>query len=802
MSPRAVTPVAAAPVAALAPVQRPMLQRKCDCGQHTGGGECEECKKKKKETPLQRRAEGWGAPTIAPPIVHDVLSSAGQPLDSGTRALMESRFRRDFSQVRVHTDERSAESARAVSAHAYTVGRHVVFGAGRYAPQTTSGRALLSHELTHVAQQADAPFVGSELRIGEAHDAAEREAAAVEKTEAGGQVRVDQASQPQVQGSWDWGGAGWGTLIGGGAGVLAGGIALAAGSPLAGLAILGGGLLAGFLIGGLVGGDPTKIEHPPDCGKRQLAIIGPAMKEAAELVSKALARFGAYKTAPTDKANQLVHDQLMARFHSDTSETVGKIERVLSTMKGRFSSGDLKPECHAAEGVCAPPFDAYVHDAHTVVFCPSFFEDSQAALTIVHEMSHALVGGPQIRDRGYEGERIFKRLSTDEALTNAESYAEFVVDIATGNPVPAVAPEDNVKDDCPEDWREPVRAAVAKAERWTTNAINIFASKANAGYWTTLEAKYLPAPPAAAGKGPAPTPDKDLERALAVYRAANKNFANPIHFVCQPKGGSPCDKGGSVAWLGSNSKFFICAEWKAKNADDQVVSMLAGLYGYLAGLDDAAWRTGLARIAYEVTQKDFKVPAHSAIVGSAAWTTDQLAIYYTPTVPVSAAKSTYLESGTTHERQSKDVPLYAGTQCEKSALPFKFDVAFSVDSAGKERPGPYQAPRVAVEYSLDAPGSTVQGTDRDPETTPPREAGYALATKLKPVDVQLDQNGPFHIKITLEDPDSGVTRIYEDVIQVLAVRPCDMPDRPKGTPPGMDPSKRGPGKQKGESALA
>jgi hypothetical protein len=59
----------------------------------------------------------------------------------------------DFSQVRVHTDARAAESAREVNALAYTVGRNVVFGAGQYAPSTTEGRKLLAHELTHVAQQ-------------------------------------------------------------------------------------------------------------------------------------------------------------------------------------------------------------------------------------------------------------------------------------------------------------------------------------------------------------------------------------------------------------------------------------------------------------------------------------------------------------------------------------------------------------------------------------------------------------------------------------------------------------------------
>ena len=85
--------------------------------------------------------------------VDDVLRAPGQPLDAATRAFMETRFGHDFSQVRVHADAGAAEAARSAHALAYTVGRQVVFGAGRYAPATAAGRRLLGHELAHVVQQ-------------------------------------------------------------------------------------------------------------------------------------------------------------------------------------------------------------------------------------------------------------------------------------------------------------------------------------------------------------------------------------------------------------------------------------------------------------------------------------------------------------------------------------------------------------------------------------------------------------------------------------------------------------------------
>lgn len=101
-----------------------------------------------------RRVESsHSSPTAVPPIVHEVLRSAGQSLDPATRAFMEPRFGHDFSQVRVHTDSKAAESARDLNANAYTVGRNIVFGAGQFLPGTRVGRRLLSHELTHVVQQ-------------------------------------------------------------------------------------------------------------------------------------------------------------------------------------------------------------------------------------------------------------------------------------------------------------------------------------------------------------------------------------------------------------------------------------------------------------------------------------------------------------------------------------------------------------------------------------------------------------------------------------------------------------------------
>ena len=87
------------------------------------------------------------------PLVQEVLRSPGQPLDPATRAFMEPRFDHDFGHVRMHTDAKAADSARVVCAHAYTMGRNVVFGQNEFAPATHQGRELLAHELAHTIQQ-------------------------------------------------------------------------------------------------------------------------------------------------------------------------------------------------------------------------------------------------------------------------------------------------------------------------------------------------------------------------------------------------------------------------------------------------------------------------------------------------------------------------------------------------------------------------------------------------------------------------------------------------------------------------
>jgi hypothetical protein len=108
--------------------------------------------------------------------VHDVLRSAGRPLDAGVRSDMQARLGADFSGVRIHTGSAAHRSAVEIGAEAHTSGEHVVLGNG------AGDRHTRAHELTHVVQQRQGPVPGTDrgdgLRVSDPDDRHERAAEA------------------------------------------------------------------------------------------------------------------------------------------------------------------------------------------------------------------------------------------------------------------------------------------------------------------------------------------------------------------------------------------------------------------------------------------------------------------------------------------------------------------------------------------------------------------------------------------------------------------------------------------------
>lgn len=109
----------------------------------------------KKDEKLQAEEIPGQTPEVTSQVEANIkaLRGGGQSLPQSARAFFEPRLGQDFSQVRTHTDAKAVETARAVNARAFTVGQDIIFGAGQYSLETTRGKNLLAHELTHVVQQ-------------------------------------------------------------------------------------------------------------------------------------------------------------------------------------------------------------------------------------------------------------------------------------------------------------------------------------------------------------------------------------------------------------------------------------------------------------------------------------------------------------------------------------------------------------------------------------------------------------------------------------------------------------------------
>jgi len=129
---------------------------------------------------LARAREGDGILPggVVHPDVEAAIAAAGpsgRTLGSDVAEAAGSALGDSFADVRIHADDHAAALSRAVSARAFTVGRDIFFGAGEYRPETTDGRALLTHELAHVVQQRGAASSGP-LQVSQPGDPLEREA--------------------------------------------------------------------------------------------------------------------------------------------------------------------------------------------------------------------------------------------------------------------------------------------------------------------------------------------------------------------------------------------------------------------------------------------------------------------------------------------------------------------------------------------------------------------------------------------------------------------------------------------------
>ncbi|MCG2589934.1 eCIS core domain-containing protein [Rhodohalobacter sulfatireducens] len=109
------------------------------------------------EESLQKKAtESGGTGNTTSEQISDQLESksgSGNRLPVPIESEMSQKIGADFSSVNIHTDSEAVQMSQSLGARAFTQGNDIYFNSGEYRPQSSDGKHLLAHELTHVVQQ-------------------------------------------------------------------------------------------------------------------------------------------------------------------------------------------------------------------------------------------------------------------------------------------------------------------------------------------------------------------------------------------------------------------------------------------------------------------------------------------------------------------------------------------------------------------------------------------------------------------------------------------------------------------------
>ena len=99
-------------------------------------------------------------------------AGSGQPLEPGTRAEMENKLGADFSEVNIHSNPDAGNLNHTLGSQAFTHRKDIYFNEGKYNPETSGGKHLLAHELTHTIQQSGKVSSVLQFTIGDNRDLA------------------------------------------------------------------------------------------------------------------------------------------------------------------------------------------------------------------------------------------------------------------------------------------------------------------------------------------------------------------------------------------------------------------------------------------------------------------------------------------------------------------------------------------------------------------------------------------------------------------------------------------------------
>lgn len=586
-----------------------LVQRQCACGGSAGlTGSCSDCEKKKLlGKPLQtklhinepgdeyereadRVAEQVmrmaapastedtsgtpGAPLVqrkvnarsvgtgtAPSIVHDVLSSPGQPLDAATRAFFEPRFAHDFGTVRVHTDAKAAESARTINAIAYTVGQQIVIDPNNFAVTNVRKSRFLAHELAHVVQQT------SDGTLPQSFEPHGRHSSNAKPHELG-EARVSRpsltCSYRQLQRS-------------------------SRNEPNIDVPVF----------------DRLRQSATKPCSDQEKLYIEEAYRDARHWLDRSVIRIKALTSGlfSFSKIQEPGRNALEAHFQSSDKDTAATVLLNLERIRGNIptrqefldagspgyqqnisiGSGPQVPitiRAITCNSECKPSTGAYYRPGvDAIIFCPYFFRHrkDQGPGLLVHEIAHSLGFGGTILDFAYAKDRLYTGLTTAEALVNADSYANLVEELATGKLTRRTVPRDSLSK-CPEDWVPLVHAAAARAHQWARVAEKVYAGPSSD-------------PPAVA------------------YQKVKDGLEKSISISCKANGAPACGAGNVWFHGVGDATLFLCPDWKELGEDDRTAAVLAGLIGYFGGPGERSdWEKYAADAAALTRSKLYPTP--------------------------------------------------------------------------------------------------------------------------------------------------------------------------------------------------
>ncbi|WP_444997851.1 eCIS core domain-containing protein [Aliikangiella sp. IMCC44359] len=512
------------------------LQRKCSCGKSDSlGGDCRECKKKKSlfqrkltigssndpleveadrvasqvvsmstnakplmsSTPIkiQKKSIQSGTESIAPQSVERAVASTGIPMGSQITKEMQHYFNYDFSKVRLHVGSSAERSARDVNANAYTLGNHIVFGTGQYAPETHRGKKLLAHELTHVVQQGEASNISHNSQI-------QREVTnqistiedrltynildwAITDSNAHDVIiilkRLNDTDLADTIAYMEQ--RGWVDRLFENVSEVDQTAEVSTLERIHRLRVHTRTTRSGS-------NEVTSTVVGP-CNQEQMQTILSKIQTAKNWARRAKNRVNNFISRP---ANNVPVQSLLDRyfFHQSSAGNLTVAQQQTHARQISRNLETVEQQNNPFSQYCASQFDltcramaaAYVSSStRRITYCNSFFSSSSnwQSFALFHELMHAYSG---VDDRGYGNERIFAYLSPANAINNADSYALFVVELLNevggARGVRSPAPNDSYAD-CNANQQNILRRDFAFASRMVLNSLNVLPSTPRIG---------------------------------------------------------------------------------------------------------------------------------------------------------------------------------------------------------------------------------------------------------------------------------------------------------------------------------